>query len=215
MSTRFTFTNDSVEPISIDDSPLDSADDCTSTATYDDGNVHVELSADYIDHINVLGTLRNKSSGGFGVTHADLSDEEVNHIGMAGEAGLHHAYDEWTLDEEIYEGRGDGGIDGFLRLDGELCSVDVKTPTYAADPWLKVEAKMVDHKSPEDRADVYVVATVTDGTVTYHGWVYADEVIDENNKRTSRKPGATHQNYVLEGGFRDMPPLPNDFTFSA
>lgn len=199
-TTRFNFTT--AEP------SIDTADDDTDTTSeYVDGKVRTQLSSALIDHVQQLGLSRNKASGG---THekrdASRTQQQVHTDGLKGEAGLHHAYNEWELDEEIYEGHGDGGIDGYLWLDGELRSVDVKTASTAP-PWIKVEAGAVEGKSEESRCDAYVAAHVDGNTVTYYGWLPAEEVIQESNKRTSYAPNRDHKNYVREDGFRPMPPL--------
>jgi len=206
MSTNFTFTTADDEPTT--EPTIDTADEDTETVSeYLDGKLRTELSSALIDHVHTLGVLRNKSSGG---THKkrdkNRSEKEIHTDGLKGEAGLHNPYDEYELDEEIYGGHGDGGIDGYLWLDGELRSVDVKTASTAP-PWIKVEADAIDSKPEEDRADAYVAAHVDGSTVTYYGWLPAEEVIKSENRRESYARYRDHDNYVREGGFRDMPRL--------
>lgn len=200
MSSDFTFTTGGESINSADE-------DTSSVAEYRDGIVTVELSSQLTSYINRLGSQRNKAFDG-GTTHADFGDENVHQQGMGGEAGLHVAYDEYSLDEEIYDDRagGDGGIDGFLRLDGSEHPVDVKTPTYAADPWLKVEAYQLEDSC---EADAFVLATEDGSVVTYHGWISAERLRQEGEKRESRKRDATHENYVIEDTdkLNPMPPL--------
>lgn len=184
-------------------------EDTESIAEYRDGIVQVWLSGAYIAFLNDLGRKRNNSSGGTGKTHANISNEAVHQHGMGGEGGLHIAYDEYSLDEEIYHGRGDGGIDGILKLGGEIQTIDVKCPTYTDDPFLKVEAGVVESKSKEQRADAYVLATEEDGIVTYYGWISSEEFIQDEYKKEPYQRGATHMNYRLEDKdkLNPMPPL--------
>jgi len=212
MSTKFTFNSGA-------DSPFQSADDDTkSVATYRDGKVDVDLCTDYITHLNILGTLRYQTGSGLAKSqrHYDSTNQRnIKVSSMAGEGGLHVAYDEWVLDERIIEDGGDGGKDGEMLLGGEMKDVDVKTSSgFSKDPWLKVKAPKYDRfEKRGDAPDAFILATHDDGTVTYHGWISADELCQQENR--SMRTGA--DNYLLTdtSKLNEMPKLPNDFTFSS
>lgn len=226
MSSSFTFSaNDGVQ-ISKDDSPFTSADDdVESTVSYIDGTITVDISTSYSTHLNILGQLRNGTGTGMPEANRGYAKDEqdsVNDSSMAGEGGLHIAYDEWILDERIIENGGDGGIDGTLEIDGEMFECDVKCPTskYDDSPWLKVRADK--HTS----ADVYILASYNDGIVTYHGWIHSDDLCTEEN----RSSVTGMDNYILtdicQGGdisdLNDMPEPTTDreicttrFSFSS
>lgn len=210
--TNFTFTSgDNTDELTKDDSPLDSADDDTgSIAMYDSGNLVVDISDDYSRHLNILADLRYNTGSGLAKSKRGYSEDQqadVKDSSMAGEGGLHIAYDEWELDERIIENGGDGGVDGQLRLDGELRDCDVKCPTaeYDDNPWLKVRA------DKQTSAEVFILASYKDGRVTYHGWIDADDLLREDNR--SSITGV--DNYLLTdigaGGdiedLNEMPPL--------
>lgn len=199
--TNFTFTTTVASP---DESPLDSADeDSDSIVRHHDGHVTVELSDDLIDHVQYLGTQRNKASGG---THKkrdrNRSEREIHVDGLKAEAALSVAYEEAELDEEIYEGSGDGGIDSHLNLNGERHSIDLKCASHAP-PWIKVEAG----NPNAGKCDAYIAAHVDGDTVEFYGWLPSEEVVADKYKRESYASYRDHENYTREGGYQDMPAL--------
>lgn len=195
--TDFTFTT-SKETIDA------AAEDTDSVAMYNAGNISVELSDEYLDYLIRLAEARYDSGTGMPDSNQHYADDEqsdVNVSSLAGEGGLHIAYDEWELDEEIYENGGDGGLDGVLKLGGELMDVDVKCPTsqYSGDPWLKV------HATKRNYADAYVLASYEDGEVSYHGWISSEELCREEHR--SSKTGVDNYLITDTDDLNDMPPL--------
>mgnify|MGYP006876366095 CR=1 FL=1 len=217
--TDFNFTYDgsddskSDNKLTIDKSPLDTADDDDeSVATFKNGNIVVDISDDYASHLNILADLRYATGSGMPQSERQYDDSaqgDVKDSSMAGEGGLHIAYDEWVLDEEIYENGGDDGIDGFLEIDGELVSADVKCPTsqYGSDPWLKVMAQKIERERRHGGvgADVFILASYNDGTVTYHGWISAERLCRKENR--SDKTGTDNYLITDTSKLNDMPPI--------
>lgn len=180
-------------------------EDATTVTHNRDGHLVVELGESLLQHINQLATQRYKSSGGTHTKRDNSRSERQIHLdGLKAEAALAEAYDEAELDEEIYHGSGDGGVDTKLRLDGKLVSVDVKCTSHEP-PWIKVEAGAVESKTEAERCDAYVAAVVDGKTVEFYGWLPSEEVIDTKYKRQAYARHCVHQNYTREGGYNNMP----------
>lgn len=180
-------------------------DDESEVTQLNDGKVEVVLSDSVIDYVEYLGLQRYKSSGG---THKkrdkNSSDREIHVRGLKAEAALAIAYTEAELDDEIYEGSGDGGVDSLMKLGGSILSVDLKCSNYSP-PWIKVEEGAVEHKSEKSLCDAYIASHVDGNKITFYGWLLSDEVISDVYKRESAAPYSDHMNYTREDGFREMP----------
>jgi hypothetical protein len=211
MSTDFTFNADTTDE-STPSKTIDCANaESESTVSMNRGEVTVDISDAYLDYLVRLAEARESSGSGLPESnqHYDNSiQDDVNVSALGGEGGLHVAYDEWDLDEEIYENGGDGGLDGELVLGGETLQCDVKTPTsqYSGDPWLKVKVDKIQRERRRGgvEADAFILASYDDGEVTYHGWIATEELCQPENK--SRKTGV--HNYLITNT-DELNPMPN------
>jgi len=185
-------------------------DDDESLSTYfDEGVLRVELCDELVSHVRSLASERNKSDGGTAERRdKESSDFGIHFRGLLAEAALAAAYDEAELDEEIYHGSGDGGVDSAMTLDGTHRTIDIKSAKRRP-PWIKVEKGAIEYKDEDERCDAYMAAYVdTDEyVVDFYGWLPSEDVIAERNLRETLRRDSNHMNYTVEGGFRGMPKL--------
>lgn len=186
-----------------EDSPINGlSEDTDSVLRYIDGKPSVGVCNSTSTYLNIMDDLRRGTGTGMPKSKRGYSpdqQEDVANSSMAGEAGLDLLYEEAEFDDEIYENGGDGGEDGQMYFGGELLSYDVKcvTPEYDGVPWLKVLVNKT------HTADVFILGSFSEGTVTYHGWIASDDLMVEDRK--SWKTG--QHNYLVEdeGELNEMP----------
>lgn len=208
-STDSDFTFTSTTNASQGNKGFDWDDDESIVTFYDEGVLRVELCDELIQHARHLASQRNNSNGGTAERRdKESSDFSIHFRGLLAEAALAAAYDEATLDEEIYEGHGDGGVDSAMTLDGTHRTIDIKAAKRRP-PWIKVEKGAIDSKNDDGCCDAYMAAYVEpdEGLVDFYGWLPAEKVVAERNLRETRRRDSDHKNYTVEDGFRGMPKL--------
>jgi len=201
----FTLTNKGPQDLK----PFDWTSDDSVVTYYDEGIVRVEIADDLFDHTQTLASQRNKSTGGTARRRdRESSDYDIHLRGLLAEAALAAAYDEAELDEEIYHGSGDGGVDSAMTLDGEYRTIDIKSAKRRP-PWMKIEKGAIESKNEDERCGAYMAAyvDVDERLVDFYGWLPSEDVIAERNLRETLRRDSDHLNYTVEGGFRGMPGL--------